>query len=358
MSPDRNERLRAQLLALGLGTLAGCQGSDRAGSFDPKELFQTGDLAKLGSLGTEGWRSYRSAPALHRAWAPSLDSKWRPFYRPTLSASIAIAGDAAQPVHVEGAAAELRAEEFAAVRPKQKLAVFVDLAGEHSVAFAARLARRGFDPIVTINNWPHPRGVVRLERALGALLYFAEEIHGLRRDGKIAVNAEPVFVLESSRIQKKDPDLDVPSFDNRYFHIPADFPAPSTLRESGITGVVLVQAAGRQNPCEDDLLEYFEDLSKSGIALFRTEAGEAPLAIEPWTIQKRETMFQAVHTVPYTSHYPFYGRPYSPYYHFWHASRNTWGDPSSGGGYGGSSRSGGTPSKSSGSSSWRGGGYS
>ena len=78
---------RAGFVSLTLGAV-GCGEPSQPEALKPKDLF-TFDTVGADSRKGEGWRKFLSAAELHRAWAPLPQSPWRPYYKPTLIASVA-----------------------------------------------------------------------------------------------------------------------------------------------------------------------------------------------------------------------------------------------------------------------------
>src|SRR5579883_2379444 len=169
-----NRRLRrAGFVSLTLGAI-GCGEPKEEPALRPKELFSSDTVGQDSRRG-EGWRRFLAPAELHRAWVPASQSPWRPYYKPTLIAAIATVESAAMPVVNVGMPPAMdEARRFAATVRPGDTAIFVDLIGEQSVVWAAVLRQSGFVPVVAINNWPHQFGVLRLERPLGALLYYAD----------------------------------------------------------------------------------------------------------------------------------------------------------------------------------------
>lgn len=320
-----NKRLgRAGFVTVTLGAL-GC-GDPAAPELRPQELFRM-DVAPHDSLRGDAWRKYLKARELHAAWVPPAKSPWRPYYKPTLAAAVSIVQSAARPVRDRGAeAVEAEAGRFAEATDLRGAAVFVDLAGEHSVAWGAALQRRGFQPVVTINNWPHQFGMLRLERALGAMLYYAEE-SGRAKPPELA---PPVFILEGLRLSQKRVDPTPGVFDNRFFHAAGDFPAAEVFRARGIVRIYYVTprhpAAGGE---EDDLNEYFAGLAAAGLQFFYVSPASGNALVVEVKPARRTTIFSPAETAAYSGSRP-YGRPYRHYHHYF------WSRSSGGGGGGGS----------------------
>jgi len=318
----------ASFIALGLGTVGGCSEPVDPGPKDVGALFRS-DVRAADSLGDGAWREFLRAPALHRAWAPDPNSPWRPYYRPTLPAAVSVVASAAQPIHRGDSAATSRADELVRKLDLTQAAIFIDLAGEESVAWGARLAEGAFQPVATFNNWPHARGILKLERALGAMIFYAAEVQRRPAD---KFKARPAFLLEGTRLQSQRMPLGPDEFDNRYFHVGSDFPSATRFAAEGINTVIYVRPSGMTKMCEDDLVDYFVDLQTSGMKFHQVTVEPGSLSIVPWIPAARETIFTRDLTHTYVSQSRWYGRSYSHYHSFWYGNRSTWGSPSSGGG--------------------------
>jgi hypothetical protein len=295
----------------------------------PQEIF-AGAAAKSDSLGGEAWRKYLKAEALHGAWAPPASSPWRPYYKPTLVAAVSVVESAAAPLRPKGIDESAKlAEEFARTADLQNAAVFVDLQGPASVTWAMALARKGFQPVVTFNNWPHQKGLLRLEHTLGALLYHAEE--AARAKGTLPAEAPPAFILEDQRLSQKGVDPPSSTFDNRFFHSAADFPSVEVLKARQITRILYIsypRSGGHME--EDDLNEYFVSLGKAGLRFLHVRVGVTTCEVLAATPAPRTTIFTQAEAVRYSGTRP-YGRSYSHYHnHFWARSRGSWGSGSGG----------------------------
>ncbi|HEX7901109.1 MAG TPA: hypothetical protein VF950_25345 [Planctomycetota bacterium] len=317
----------AGLVSVTLGAV-GCGEPARPVEVDAAALFAQ-NRVEAG----DAWRLYLEPRALHAAWAPPADSPWRPFYKPTLIAALAVVKDAAGPTRTEeGQGAPEAVKRLTEANDLRSAAIFVDLPGEASVVWGAAFEVKGFQPVVTFNNWPHQKGLLRLERALGALLLHAPTAVAARPGAA----APPVFILERGRLGDKSASLSASVFDNRYFHAASDFPDAERLRSAGITRVVYVNSKGTWAGCEeDDLNAYFVRLRAAGLRfLYASPDPNGALAeVEPST---RTTIFEPARTAAYVAggtsrYYRSYGH-YHHYHSFWHASSGTWGSGASGGG--------------------------
>lgn len=314
----------AGLVSVTLGAI-GCGEPARPPALDAAGLF-----AQHRVEAGEAWRRYLEPQALHAAWAPAAGSVWRPYYKPTLIAAVAVVKDAAGPLQSPEAK---DVGDLASRIDLKDAAVFIDLPGELSVAWGAALAAKGLQPVVTFNNWPHQKGLLKLERALGALIFHAEQVAAKRPSGA----APPVFLLERGRLGDKGLSTGPEVFDNRWFHAATDFPDATRLQQQGVKRIVYVNAKGSTAGAEeDDLSAYFAGLRTAGLRFTYVwptgkefQAGE----VEPLA---RATIFDPAPLQGYASSGGgHYHRPYAHYYHyhsFWRTSSGTWGSGSSGGG--------------------------
>jgi hypothetical protein len=347
---------RAGFVSLTLGAF-GCGEPAQPDALRPKDLF-TSDTTPADSRKGEGWRKFLSAAELNRAWAPSPQSPWRPYYKPTLIAAVAAVESAAMPVvNVGMTPAMAEAQRYADSFLPAGTAVIVDLIGEQSVVWAATLRRKGMVPVVMINNWPHQSGILRLERPLGALLYYADEVSRT----PLQADDPPVFILERSRLSQKGLNPTSEQFDNRYFHAQTDFPTASTFRSRGINQIVYINPQGvTPGSEEDDLNEYFVELSKAGLQLVYVQsktsrADSAVVTPEPrTTIFTKPAMAEYVSSPQYRPHYTH------SYYHYntWHSSYWTRSSGAWGGDRPSSGWSSGSGTHASGGGSHSSGGYS
>jgi hypothetical protein len=299
----------------------------------PQDLFSS-DTVRQDSRKGEGWRKFLAPKELHRAWRPAPESPWRPYYKPTLIAAIATVESAAMPiVDVGMPPAMSEAQRYAESLTLGNTAIFVDLIGEQSVVWAAVLHRAGFSPVVTINNWPHQYGILRLERPLGALLYYAEELSQTR----LPAEAPPVFVLERSRLGQKGLNPSSGQFDNRYFHAPTDFPAAGEFLKRGLRNVIYINPRGvTAGAEEDDLNEYFTELAKAGLQLIYVRSHSSGFDQGLVTPAPRQTIFTQPAMAQYAARPDDRPQYYRSYYHYnyWHThtywirSSGAWGGDS------------------------------
>jgi hypothetical protein len=126
---------------------------------------------------------------------------------------------------------------------RQGLAVLVDMPGPDAVAFAAGAANV-FEPVLLLDNWPHPHGVVPSHLALAALAYYQPRFASQSE----RVFGAPLFVLDRSRTNAYAEASD--RFDNRYF---ARMPRLETLAKDGVRALLYVVASPAALPEPQDL---------------------------------------------------------------------------------------------------------
>jgi hypothetical protein len=126
---------------------------------------------------------------------------------------------------------------------RQGLAVVVDLPGPESIAFAAGAAPT-FEPVLLLDNWPHPHGVVPSHLALAALAYYQPRFQA----HKERPFAAPLFVLDRGRLASYTEQSD--RFDNRYY---ARVPKLSAMAKDGVRAVLYVVSSPRALPEPADL---------------------------------------------------------------------------------------------------------
>jgi hypothetical protein len=139
--------------------------------------------------------------------------------------------------HVGEAVARLAAR-------RKDVAVLVDLPGPEAVAFAAGAAE-AFEPVMLLDNWPHPHGVVASHLTLAALAYYQPRFAAQRFS---RTSTAPCFVLDRSRLAAYSEATD--RFDNRYY---ARMPKLAMLAKDGIGTLLYVVAAPSSLPEPADL---------------------------------------------------------------------------------------------------------
>jgi hypothetical protein len=213
--------------------------------------------------------------------APRQDAL-RPFYVPTLfqspgavpstpstKAPIVPLRDVIEPVSTEATrVAFSRGRALATLfqgAPAGR-AVFIDLSGAESVAFAAGLAGE-LEPVFLLDNWPHPRGVVPSHLTLGSAIYYRPLF--LRLAQTRAVPSPPAFVLDRDRLSHYTDSSD--RFDNRYL---AKVPTTQNLQSLGVKQVIYVAPDSRRMEELDDLNADFVAYAAAGIEVRAVAAND------------------------------------------------------------------------------------
>lgn len=138
-------------------------------------------------------------------------------------------------------------------------ALVADLPGPEAAAFAAGAASR-FEPVLLLDNWPHPLGVVPSHLTLAALAYYQPRF---AREQAQRITAGPVFVLDRARVNPYTEQGD--RFDNRYH---ARLPRLDALAQEGVRSLLYVVADQTALPEPADLQEALA----AGAAIPRFEA--------------------------------------------------------------------------------------
>jgi hypothetical protein len=124
-----------------------------------------------------------------------------------------------------------------------KFAAIIDLPGPDSIAFAAGMASL-CSPVLVMNNWPHPLGVVPTHDCVAALAIFAAYFREAAAARQVSVAA--AWVLDRNRLRPLlTPES---SFDNRY---QVTLPTASALLAQQITDVFYICSAETDAPSMD-----------------------------------------------------------------------------------------------------------
>jgi hypothetical protein len=138
-----------------------------------------------------------------------------------------------------------------------KMAIVVDLPGPESIAFAAGAASL-FDPIMLMDNWPHPRGVVRTHLTLAAAAYF-QPLFAKAKSTRPR-HSLPMFLLDRARLASYTDDAS--QFDNRFV---ARMPSAKRLLDQKLERLLYVAPGSFDTIESDDLNEDFVDAKANGI---------------------------------------------------------------------------------------------
>jgi hypothetical protein len=153
------------------------------------------------------------------------------------------------------------------------VAVILDLPGPLAVAAATGMSSI-FEPVFTMDNLPHPSGVVPSAQTLAAVVHWRPELVLSRsvRPGEAA----PLFVLEGDRLTPYANQSD--RFDNRSW---ARLPDVAGFKALGTSRILYVRQRPGQVAEADDLNQLFIACAEAGLeikhlALETVERAEAP----------------------------------------------------------------------------------
>jgi len=280
-------RRDAHKLGLGIAAVAAATGCDdtkvvdldsmeaqkkggwNVGDADTKLRFNGG--TKVDSKGGSTWKAYMPATELMKATRPANETraKWQ---MPTLFQSMEQVSLAAQMKPVSTAAtqetynkARALGSVLQASEDSHKTLLIVDVPGAHGPAAAAGMAE-WVEPVFKLDNWPHPKGVVKSHETLGATLYYANELQE-KKSKRDAAKAPTALILDSNRLTAfTAPDK---QFDNRYF---VDLPSADELKSAGIEKVLYVPLQEQKDE-SDDLNDTIVAYGKAGVQVTQVPFG-------------------------------------------------------------------------------------
>lgn len=234
-----------------------------------RTTLTAGDPGAADSQGSLGWRAYTDPEALHDVWGPVPGGPWEPYHCVPLFASLtSLRRDRIGPTspelvrEIEGngkLAGDVMRRPLGSGWAAASSLVILDLPGPTSVAAAVRMIGARFQPVCTFDNWPHERGLLKVEVTLAQLLRYAAQVAELRA----ALNplSPPLLICDRQRLGTRAGSPR--EFDNRYFLDDSILPSVETLRRAGIRQIICV-VPEREDPPRDDLRAYFRDLRQEG----------------------------------------------------------------------------------------------
>jgi hypothetical protein len=163
----------------------------------------------------------------------------------------------------------------------------LDSGGAHSVAMAAVLAEKGFQPVVMFDNVTDAKGSTATIQDVAVLMYFARFNEELKLNQIIRNDFPPVFILDAHRHDKPFSMMPV---DTSYQYKFRDFPSGEILVNNNIKRMIYltetdldgkIQEIGVGESIDKDLRETLTDWQNNGIKLFYT-------GISPKTDQEKE----------------------------------------------------------------------
>jgi hypothetical protein len=252
-----------------------------------RRRLQVGSPAAVDAMGSHAWRRFATPEPLFAVWGPLPGSPWEPYHCVPLFASLErIAPEGVGPPPEEEPIAEPPTHARPGALPPPWAAadtwVVADLPGPLLVPAAVWLVIAGYQPVCTFDNWPHPNGVLRPERILAQLLYWAPMVEGYRQ--QLAAGAPPLWLCDRERLGER---VGRPGdFDNRYFLDDSLLPGVSVLRQAGIQRVVYLTAASGDLTLSD-LSPYFTRLEQAGISAHHALLADPALELHPLPAARR-----------------------------------------------------------------------
>jgi len=245
------------------------------------------------------------------------DSRWQPFFVPTLIQSLSQQSLSGQMRPVFNAQMRETYDRGAALRnliaqtqnPSQTL-IICDLPGTQSIALGAAMADTA-QLVPVFDNWPHPLGVVRSHETLGAMAYYAGEIDEKR--SKLKENAPAILLLDSNRLASYS-DQDT-QFDNRYL---AKLPPADQLKQRGVQQVIYLVKDENQKEELDDINDDLVEWQKQGINVRMLRLSEFKPVDEPTQAAVTGTTAVAGTTTTVQRNYYYGGSPWASWMFFNH----------------------------------------
>lgn len=243
------------------------------------------------------------------------DSRWQPFFVPTLIQSLSqqsLSGQMRPVFNNQMRETYQRAEALRNLiaqtsDPTQTL-IISELPGPQSVALGAAMADTA-QLVPVFDNWPHPLGVVRSHDTLGAMAYYAGEIDEKR--SKLKDNSPAILLLDSNRLTAYT-DQDT-QFDNRYL---AKLPPADQLKQRGVRQVIYLVKDESQKEDLDDINGDLAEWQKQGVNVRMLRMSEFKPVDEPVqsTVAGATTAGATTSTVQ--RHYYYGGYPWASWLFF------------------------------------------
>lgn len=250
-----------------------------------RDRMVVGNTQVPDALGTAYWKGFLNARDLSRVWGPHDTGGWKPFHCLTLFIALDyLRQEQVGPCeHDPWPMKQFEMPEWI----DSSTLLFVDLQGPKSVALGAALAVGGCDLVCTFNNWPNPRGVIKPEETLAALLRYASLLKEKRT--AYPTPAPVAWLCDADRFGA--PPGRPGQFDNRYYIEDSIIPGPNYLRERGISKIVYISGpkdASNQmqsrsktpNAIKDDLGVHLDHFRKDGFQVFTAIASNDGILYE------------------------------------------------------------------------------
>jgi hypothetical protein len=159
------------------------------------------------------------------------------------------------------ARAKLLAAHLIAGKGLDGLAVVIDLPGPQAVAAGAGLSGIG-DTIFTMDNLPHPCGVVPSQSTLASALYWRPTILTARTQRAAPDQGIPVFVLDANRLAPYANEVD--RFDNRSR---VRLPSAAALASVKVSNLIYLRPTQADVGELDDLNQVLVEYAAAGITV-------------------------------------------------------------------------------------------
>jgi hypothetical protein len=247
------------------------------------------------------------------------DSRWQPFFVPTLIQSLSQQSLSGQmrPVFTPqmretyDRAEALRNLITQTPNPGQTM-IISELPGSESIALGAAMAETA-QLVPVFDNWPHPLGVVRSHETLGAMAYYAGEIDEKR--SKLKENAPAILLLDSNRLTAYS-DQDT-QFDNRYL---AKLPPADQLKQRGVQQVIYLVKDENQKEELDDINDDLVEWQKQGINVRMLRLSEFKPVDEPTqaSVAGSTAVAGTTPTTTVQRHYYYGGSPWASWWFYNH----------------------------------------
>ena len=143
-------------------------------------------------------------------------------------------------------------------------AIFIDLPGKESIELGISLARMGYRPIPLFNGTDEQQGSQATTDTYlieSCLINCSEKLKSM----SIENNANPVFLLDSSRINRYRDKESI--FDNSWDLYKQDIPTAEKFMENGINKIIVVS-----NTIQRDLRKIFFYFQDAGIEIYLTDS--------------------------------------------------------------------------------------
>jgi hypothetical protein len=232
-------------------------GAVRLPALRMKNRMIVGNAKATDAIGTNEWRLYLNSRELSRVWGPHPQGPWTPFHCITLFVALDyLKHEAVGPCDADlWPARSFRAPSWIDAQTM----LLVDLPGPQSVALGAALGIHGCDLVCTFNNWPNPKGVIRPENTLAALLRYASVLD--KKRSAFPTPAPVAWLCDAERLGKSSGKPG--QFDNRYYIEDAIMPGPNYLRERGISKVIYISSEPNRRIA--DLAVHLHAYGKDGL---------------------------------------------------------------------------------------------